>query len=54
MVQLVQNATLRMAVEMGLPGAVASRAGKSVTAAELATETKGSKTLIGRRRSNFM
>jgi hypothetical protein len=35
---------------MRLPAAVALREGKSITAAELATETKGSRVLIGKRK----
>lgn len=37
-----------MAVEIGLPAAVVSRAGKSITAGELSTETRASRALIGK------
>ena len=53
-VQSVQNTTLRMAVEIGLPNAVVSKAGKSITAAELATVTNGSKDLIGKIRCKLV
>lgn len=45
--QPVQNACIRMAIEMGLPHAVVARDGASVTAAELGEELKADPLLIG-------
>jgi hypothetical protein len=43
----VQNATLRIAVEMGLVQALAEKKGEPVSAAELSKQTGASQVLIG-------
>jgi hypothetical protein len=46
--QPIQNASLRLAVEMGLPQAIVARDGASVTAVELAAEVQADVLLIAR------
>jgi hypothetical protein len=45
--QPVQNASVRMAIEMGLPHAIVARDGKPVSAGELAEEVKADPLLVG-------
>lgn len=47
----MQNATLRIAVEMGLPQALAKKQREPVTAAELSKQTGASQDLIGMQNS---
>lgn len=46
MLQPVQNATIRLAVEMGLPEAIVQKR-EGITASELSNSTEASKMLIG-------
>lgn len=45
--QPVQNASMRIAVEMGLPAAIVARKGEAVTAIELASRAGADVRLVG-------